>query len=96
MDLDFKRAISGGTTTEKIIQTTIAADVGRRFQYDNRSSALGINYLNCTMAVTFLDSPSTASEIVYTPQFAKNQWAGTSGTSIGVYQGLFQIMEFSG
>jgi len=96
MDLDFKRAISGGTTTSKIIQTTIAADVGRRFQYDNRSSALGINYLNCTMAVTFLDSPSTASEIVYTPQFAKNQWAGTSGTSIGVYQGLFQIMEFSG
>jgi len=48
------------------------------------------------MAITFLDSPSTASAITYTPQFSKNQWAGTSGTSMGVYEGMFQIMEFSG
>jgi len=96
VDLDFKRAISGGTTTGKLIQTTIAEDVGRRFQYDNRSNTLGINYLNCTMAVSFLDSPSTASAITYTPQFSKNQWAGTNGTSMGVHGGMFQIMEFSG
>ena len=96
VDLDFKRAISGGTTTEKIVQATIAEGSGRRFQYDNRSNTLGINYLNACMAITFLDSPSTASAITYTPQFSKNQWAGTSGTSIGVYEGMFQIMEFSG
>jgi|TARA_A100000172_G_scaffold46605_1_gene28956 hypothetical protein len=96
MDLDFKRAISGGTTTGKLIQSTVAVGAGRRFQYDNRSSALGINYLNCTMTVSFLDSPSTASQIVYTPQFSKNQWAGTNGTSMGVNSGIFQIMEFSG
>jgi|TARA_R100000455_G_C6167369_1_gene50200 hypothetical protein len=96
VDLDFKRAISSGTTTAKLIQSTIAVSAGRRFQYDNRSSTLGINYLNCTMTVSFLDSPSTASQIVYTPQFSKNQWAGTSGTSMGVYGGMFQIMEFSG
>ena len=95
-DLDFKRAISGGTTTEKIIQATIAEGAGRRYQYDNRSNTLGINYLNVGMAITFLDSPSTTSQIVYTPQFSKNQWAGTSGTSMGVYEGMFQIMEFSG
>ena len=96
VDLDFKRAISSGTTTDKLIQSTIAVSAGRRFQYDNRSSTLGINYLNCTMTVSFLDSPSTASAITYTPQFSKHQWAGTSGSSMGVYGGLFQIMEFSG
>ena len=96
VDLDFKRAISGGATTEKLVQATIAEGSGRRFQYDNRSNTLGINYLNACMAITFLDSPSTASAITYTPQFSKNQWAGTSGTSIGVYEGMFQIMEFSG
>ena len=97
VDLDFKRAISGGTTTEKIVQATIAEGAGRRYQYDNRTDDLaGINYLNVGMAITFLDSPSTASAITYTPQFSKNQWAGTSGTSMGVYEGMFQIMEFSG
>jgi len=96
VDLDFKRAISGGTTTEKIVQATITEGAGRRYQYDNRTNSLGINYLNVGMAITFLDSPSTASAITYTPQFSKNQWAGTSGTSMGVYEGMFQIMEFSG
>ena len=97
VDLDFKRAISGGTTTSKIIQAGIAEGSGRRYQYDNRTDDLaGINYLNVGLSVTYLDSPSTASQIVYTPQFSKNQWAGTSGTSMGVHEGLFQIMEFSG
>jgi len=96
VDLDFKRAISGGTTTSKIIQAGIAEGSGRRYQYDNRSNSLGINYLNVGLSVTYLDSPSTASAITYTPQFSKNQWAGTSGTSMGVHEGLFQIMEFSG
>ena len=95
VDLDFKRAISGGTTTEKLIQSTISVGTGRRFQYDNRSNTLGINYLNTTTTVSFLDSPSTASAITYTPQFSKNQWAGTNGTSMGMHGGLFQIMEIS-
>jgi hypothetical protein len=45
------------------------------------------------LGVTWLDSPSTASAITYTPQFNKYQWAGTSGTSMGVNGGLFQILE---
>ena len=92
---DFKRAISGGTTTSAIINATNAGALNRRYNYDNRSNTLGINYLNPMIGVTWLDSPSTASAITYTPQFNKYQWAGTSGTSMGVNGGLFQILEVS-
>ena len=96
VSIDFKRAISGGTTTSNIINATDSGAMNRRYNYDNRSNTLGINYLNPMLGVTWLDSPSTASAITYTPQFNKYQWAGTSGTSMGVNGGLFQIMEFSG
>jgi hypothetical protein len=93
VSIDFKRAISGGTTTSAIINATDSGALNRRYNYDNRSNTLGINYLNCMLGVTWLDSPSTASAITYTPQFNKYQWAGTSGTSMGVNGGLFQILE---
>ena len=96
VSIDFKRVISGGATQSAIINATDSGAMNRRYNYDNRSSTLGINYLNCMLGVTWLDSPSTASAITYTPQFNKYQWAGTSGTSMGVNGGLFQIMEFSG
>ena len=79
VSIDFKRVISGGATQSAIINATDSGAMNRRYNYDNRSSTLGINYLNCMLGVTWLDSPSTASAITYTPQFNKYQWAGTSG-----------------
>jgi len=94
--MDFKRAISGGTTTSAIINTTNSSGMNRRYNYDNRSDDLaGINYFNPCLAISWLDSPSTASAITYTCQFNKYQWAGTSGQNMGVNGGLFQIMEVS-
>jgi len=92
--LDFKRAISGGTTTASIINTTNSSGFNRRYNYDNRSDDLaGINYLNTTFAISWLDDPDTASAITYTCQFMKYQWAGTSGQTMGLTGGMFQIME---
>ncbi|BCV04777.1 MAG: hypothetical protein CM15mV91_130 [uncultured marine virus] len=50
--------------------------MNRRYNYDNRSNTLRDKHLNPMLGVTWLDSPSTASVITYTPQFNKYQWAG--------------------
>ena len=92
--LDFKRAITGGTTTASIINATNSGGYNIRYNYDNRSDDLaGINYLNPAMSISWLDDPDTASEITYTCQMNKYQWAGTSGETMGVTGGMFQILE---
>ena len=45
------------------------------------------------MSISWLDDPDTASEITYTCQMNKYQWAGTSGQTMGVTGGMFQILE---
>ena len=46
VSIDFKRVISGGATQSAIINATDSGAMNRRYNYDNRSNTLGINYLN--------------------------------------------------
>tara|TARA_R100000049_G_C1920244_1_gene65631 strand:- start:304 stop:999 length:696 start_codon:yes stop_codon:yes gene_type:complete len=90
--MDFKRAIDGGTSTDAIVGV-IDSNLPRVYSYDTRPSAPswgGIIGPNGIMQ--YLDSPSTAAEIVYTCQFRANAWSGSTGTE-GFYENGIFIAE---
>tara|TARA_R100000656_G_C3917773_1_gene122203 strand:- start:226 stop:510 length:285 start_codon:yes stop_codon:yes gene_type:complete len=90
--MDFKRAIDGGASTDAIVGV-VDTNLPRVYSYDTRPSAPswgGIIGPNGVMQ--YLDSPSTAAEIVYTCQFRANAWSGSAGTE-GFYENGIFIAE---
>jgi hypothetical protein len=91
---DFRRAISGGATTDDLLKDSSAGNLSYCWSYDGRSGGSLPRYFDPCITTTLLDSPSTTSDVSYTCMYSKNAWGGTTTDAAGFYEvGMFSVME---
>jgi len=93
---DFRRAITGGATTDDLMATA-AGSQQYSHQYDGRSTGDLPKYYKPVVTKQLLDDPQTTSEITYTCMFGKYSWgAPTDDGESGVESGHLTTMEIEG
>tara|TARA_R110001592_G_scaffold132850_1_gene347737 strand:- start:373 stop:906 length:534 start_codon:yes stop_codon:yes gene_type:complete len=90
---DFRRAISGGATTNTILNSA-GSGVQKVYGYDNRSNG-ATQFDDVRMAFTrqLLDSCNTTSAVTYTCLFSYNVSAGSNGANGLQYNGVLTLQE---